>query len=398
IPNNKDEYKTLLINRFPLEKKGINDLFDDINKFDDGFTRFILNSDCSIFNKIHKNVLLFIKWSGKSTYDVLREYVKDDEFIRLFTALWMYHGLPPKDLSSLYFFIPWISYHTHGKYYIKGGAQALSNSFVNVIESNCGKVHLKSPVENILYEKDKVTGVKLKNGQEFKCKWVVSNANPISTYKMLPKDALNKKESHKIINFEIGCTLSQLYIGLDCNPSDINIPNDEIFFFEGSSHEEDYNLALNNKYSESGFLLTNYNSMDESLNSHKNGVLTMTYIDNYNYWSSDKEEYKLQKTKAKDEMILRLEKHYPGISDHIVVAELGTPRTMERYTKNPSGAVYGYSQSIKQAGRYRLTKKTSIKNLSLVGAWTNPGGGYEGAISGGIVEAHRIHKIMKNIK
>ena len=211
---------------------------------------------------------------------------------------------------------------------------------------------------------------------------------------MLPKNLLKKKEIEKIKGDKIGCTLSQLYIGVDVDPKDLKIPEDEVFFFEGNSHEEDYKMALENRYEESGFLLTNYNSMDKSLNEYNKGVLTMTYIDNYSYWSSDKEKYKKQKKEVTDKMINRLEKYYSGISNHIVVAELGTPRTMQRYTLNPKGAVYGYSQSVKQAGRYRFKKESSISNLSFVGAWTNPGGGYEGSISGAMVEAQRVSKIL----
>lgn len=183
---------------------------------------------------------------------------------------------------------------------------------------------------------------------------------------------------------------------LNINPKELNIPDDEVFFFEGNSHEEDYKMALENQYENCGFLLTNYNSMDPSLNEYNKGILTMTYIDNYNYWSSDIDKYRLQKKEVIDKMINRLEEIYKGISKHIVVSELGTPRTMERYTKNPKGAVYGYAQSVKQSGRYRIKKETSIPNLSFVGAWTNPGGGYEGSISGGMVEAQRVHKLMKN--
>lgn len=69
---------------------------------------------------------------------------------------------------------------------------------------------------------------------------------------------------------------------------------------------------------------------------------------------------------------------------------------MEKYTGNINGAVYGYEQNIKQAGRHRLKSRTSIKNLYLVGAWVNPGGGYEGAMSGGMVTAQDIHHNIKN--
>lgn len=395
IPNNIEDYFEFLIKRFGDEKENIKKLIKDIYRFKNGFEKLIIQNDSNIINKFHPDVLLFIKWSSKTTYEVLKKYTSNEELIDIFTGLWTYYGLPPKELSSIYYFIPWISYHLHGKYYIKGGAQHLSDSFVEVIKENGGEVHLKSNVENILYENNKVVGIRLENGKEFKSKWVISNASPLKTYEMLPKDALKSKEVEKIKNDKIGCTLSQLYIGLDVNPKELNIPNDEVFFFQERSHEDDYKMALENQYEKSGFLLTNYNTMDESLNEHTKGVLTMTYIDNYNYWSSDKIKYKLQKEEVIQKMINRLEKYYKGISKHIVVAELGTPRTMERYTKNPEGAVYGYAQSLKQSGMHRLKKETSISNLSFVGAWTNPGGGYEGAISGGMVEAQRINKLLK---
>lgn len=398
IPNNKNEYKKFLLDRFKTEQKGIEKLFVDIDRFNNGFTRFVLDRDNSILKKIHKDVLLFITWSGKTVYEVINKYVKNEEFIRIFTALWTYYGLPPKELSAVYFFVPWISYHEYGKYYIKGGAQKLSDSFVEVIKDNGGEVYLNAYVENILYEDGAVKGIKLKNGKEFKSKWIISNINPISTFNMLPKEALSDREKDKIINHKIGCSLLQLYIGLDCNPRELGIPDDEVFFLEGDSHEADYKLAKENQYEKSGFLLTNYNGMDSNLNPDNKGVITITYIDNYDYWSNNKEEYKKQKEEVCKKIIARLEKYYKGISNHIVISELATPKTMERYTKNPEGAVYGYGQYKNQAGGHRLRRNTTIKNLSLVGAWTNPGGGYEGTMSGGISEAIRISKIISNFK
>lgn len=382
VPNDKTEYINLLIDMFPSEEKEIKNLFDAIERFDNGFNKFILHKDNSVLSKLNKDVLLFINWSTKTTYEVISKYVKNEEFIRVFTTIWTYYGLPPKELSSLYFFIPWISYHKHGKFYIKGGAQELSNAFVKVIKSYGGDIKLRTNVEKIVYEKNKVCGIQDSNGEIYKCRWIVSNINPIDTYQMLPKESFNKRESKIILNSKIGITLSQLYLGLDCNPRDIGIDKEEIFFLKGKSHEEDYNLALNNKYDKSGFLLTNYNEIDKSLNEYNKGVLTMTYIDNYNYWPKYKEIYRKQKEEVTKIMIDTLETYYKGISNHIVIKELGTPKTMERYTKNKMGAVYGYSQYVNQAGKYRLKKESSVSCLSFVGAWVNPGGGYEGAISG----------------
>lgn len=213
IPNSIENYRKFLINRFYDEKENIEKLIKDLYRFNNGFERFILQKDLPIINKLHPDVFLFMSWSSKTTYEVLKKYTSNEELIKIFTALWTYYGLPPKELSALYYFIPWISYHIHGKYYIKGGAQQLSDSFIDVIKENGGEIHLKSNVEKILYENKKVVGIRLENRKEFRCKWIISNASPLKTYEMLPKDSLKSKEIEKIKNDKIGCTLSQLYIG-----------------------------------------------------------------------------------------------------------------------------------------------------------------------------------------
>ena len=397
IPNNCDEYKKLLKSIFKNYEKEIDNFFNAIKRFSIGFSHFVLNKNKFIFSKLHKDVFIFMKWSEKTTDEVIRNYIDDDEFVRFFTAIWPYYGMPPKKLSSLYFFIPWISYHLNGKYYIKGGAQSLSNAFVKAIRENNGEVILKSKVSSINYLDGKVSGVILENEDQIKSRWVVYNGSPLNLLDILPKGTLKEKEELKIKNFKIGCSLTQLYIALDCNPNDLNIPDDEVFYMGGKSPEEDYEISLNNDYKNAGFLLTNYNSMDDTLNPSDKGVITITFIDSYNYWNIDRNSYNERKDKVSNIIIARLEKLFKNIKEHIVLYELGTPRTMEKYTLNPKGAVYGYSQEVKQAGRYRLKNKTSIKNLNIVGAWVSPGGGYEGVISSGITCAELIRKKLKKL-
>ena len=118
VPNDLTLYKNLLFELFPNEVKNINRLFNDIYKFKSGFEKLILNKNSSILKKLNTDCLMFIRWSEKTTDEVVRSYIDNDDFIYIFTSLWPYYGLPPKQLSALYYFIPWISYHIYGKYYI----------------------------------------------------------------------------------------------------------------------------------------------------------------------------------------------------------------------------------------------------------------------------------------
>jgi phytoene dehydrogenase-like protein len=55
-----------------------------------------------------------------------------------------------------------------------------------------------------------------------------------------------------------------------------------------------------------------------------------------------------------------------------------------RYTKNPEGAIVGYEANFNNYGSIRIKNRTPVKGLYLASAWGNPGGGFTGAMSGGL--------------
>lgn len=80
----------------------------------------------------------------------------------------------------------------------------------------------------------------------------------------------------------------------------------------------------------------------------------------------------------------------PGFRDHITFAEGGTPRTVERFTLNNQGAIYGWDQSPEQSGANRLARVTPIEGLYLAGHWTQPGGGVISVVVSGVQTAQVI--------
>jgi phytoene dehydrogenase-like protein len=92
-------------------------------------------------------------------------------------------------------------------------------------------------------------------------------------------------------------------------------------------------------------------------------------------------------------LIDRLNKLIPGIKEEIEYCEVGTSKTIKRYTLNPEGTAYGFSQIPKQAGRKRIPQKAPVENLFFASAWTVPGHGFSGAIMSGYWCAQEILKI-----
>jgi prolycopene isomerase len=89
-------------------------------------------------------------------------------------------------------------------------------------------------------------------------------------------------------------------------------------------------------------------------------------------------------------MVGQVDARVPGFSGSLRFAEGGTPRTMERYTRNTAGAIYGWELSPSQVGPGRLGGVTPIAGLYLAGHWTRPGGGIYGVVLSGIDAAIRV--------
>jgi phytoene dehydrogenase-like protein len=84
-----------------------------------------------------------------------------------------------------------------------------------------------------------------------------------------------------------------------------------------------------------------------------------------------------------DGMAQRMEQAFPGSAANIIITELGTPATQERYVGNSNGAPFGLDVSPTQSGPFRPGVTTSIRGLYLAGTSTAWGPATEGAMLSG---------------
>lgn len=78
------------------------------------------------------------------------------------------------------------------------------------------------------------------------------------------------------------------------------------------------------------------------------------------------QEYLDFKERLTQKMVNGLEKAVPGISNHVVHKDLGTPITNDINTTE--GNVYGTEKSLKHIGPFAFKAKSEIENLYLCGA------------------------------
>lgn len=383
IPSNFEDYKNYFIKRFEGEKENIERLFDFL---------FAVKEDMKEVARDSKRMPKYTNYLQSITLDeFLREYTQNDDLIEEFSFLWLYYGLPQKELNASFYVLPWLSYHIGGTYYVRGGGGNLSEIFANKIKENGSDIFLSSEVVDVEVENDKIVCVKTKKDKIFMADKFVLACDPKVIFSMIK----NKNENiqnyvDEMNSFENSISLTQLYLGLDVNSKDLGMTKGD-YFIKVSGNQNTYEAIKNGDYENMDFGITCYDVLDPEFNDEGKGVITIIVGDLISNWPEYKtEEYKERKKEISDILIAKAEKVFPNIKEHIKVMELGTPHTMKRYTNNSEGAVYGWAQNDTQGGFDRLAFKTCLKNTYLAGAWTHPGGGFEGAITSGVICGEKV--------
>jgi len=396
VPNrNLPGYIDLLTKTFPAETEGIKALFEDMNGLTQDIVRLSskkANVDMSRFPADYPHLFRF---SGSTWGQIVDAKIRDAKLKAIISSLWIYYGLPPSKLASIYYAGPTFSYLTGGGYYPKGRSQTISNALVSFIEARGGKVLLGSRVDRILVKADTAYGVRTADRHEYTGKVVVSNVNAYDTFHtLLDKDEHLKEYLARMESFTPSLSSFQIFLGLKRNlVHELGVTDTEIFYYPGYDLEASYMAMRNADLSNPGFCVTLYDNLYPGYSPKgKNTVslLTLQGFDHWkryeiDYWKGNKQAYRAEKERMANLLIRQAEKIIlPGLSKATEVKEIGTPLTNVRYTGNYRGAIYGWDQTLDNSNGRRLPHATPIKNLYLAGAWTSPGHGYGGVMGSGL--------------
>ena len=114
-----------------------------------------------------------------------------------------------------------------------------------------------------------------------------------------------------------------------------------------------------------------------------------------NKWQNLNEEDYLRKKNEIGKTLLRYARRaYPDLGNSAVVFEIGTPRTYERFTARPSGAVGGSRLTLKNSNFHSVPHSIGIKGLWLAGDTTWPG---LGTVAGMLSSRNIAENILRTI-
>jgi phytoene dehydrogenase-like protein len=394
LTNNPDEMRDQLVRDFPMEKKGIERLFQKARQIGRSFkhyNRIFRSEETMTFTQRLRNkirllefAIPFIPWLSftgeKGIKKGLDRFFKDPRLHKIFSG--------EQEVLGCLIPIGWSYFHDF-QTPPKGGSQVIPHWLKYVINYYKNPIGLQCFVKEIFVEQGRSAGLLfVQKGKErrLNSKYIIAACDIETVYeKMLPANAVPVSLKRKLRKAELYSSSITVSLALDCPAESLGF-NEELIHLVDENQPFDCQSSGDPNRSEISIIAPSMR--DKSLAPQNQGTLTLympAFMDYSNEWETKLdvygkrvrgEAYQHLKKQVADILIARVEKKLaPGLRAHIIFYEVATPVTHWRYTGNKNGTMMGA-----RPGRENMKNKishyrTPVKNLLIGGHWAELGGG-----------------------
>jgi phytoene dehydrogenase-like protein len=381
-PANLDALTNKLSDQFPQEKKNIQKYLTLVQNVSRQLE--LIPKVRTLWDQI--TIPFRTKHMGKyalfSLKRVINWHLKDPLLKKILNIQFGDHGLAPAK-ASFPLHAAVMGHYLGGGFYPMGGGGAIIKAMTNSLKRLDGEVRTGTRVHKILLKgaaRKGAVGVQLENGEQLFAKRIISNADPGITYlKLVGKENLSKKLLNKLEKTTYSCTSLMLFLTVDMDLKKAGLDSGNIWYMAEGDMDDIYSKMMQPEILSDGTfpgMFISCTTMKDpiSFNGKHHTIEAITYIDYESFKKFEDEKFELSdaylkfKEQVKNKMIRTLEKVIPGVRDHIVQSELGTPITNQFYINSTKGSVYGTEKSLKHIGPFAYKAKSEIENLYLCGA------------------------------
>lgn len=398
LPNEPDQLRRTLLDRFPADRAGIEQFFQELlSHGKDSYYQY------QIFDGSYDADFQRLRWASRNLKDItvadaFRERFSDGMLREILSAPGLYVGGYPEDLSYLYFLHVVYATLCVGCAYVAESAQGLSDALARRIVTAGGQVKLSSPVQKISFSRGENKHRVATSKEQFFSKNIYINVAPHRAFQTLfePEPAL-EPVAQKLSGLKPAWSTTTLYLTLDADPSGLGVsaietmilPNPQEYCLRRRAELEDPNCPVEVLeavlWGASPFELTNYHA----LNAGAGRVLCLNILDTPEHWPERRNpEYKAKKERARQVLLGRLYAAKPALEGHVVFSELASPLTYQRFTGNTGGSGYGALVG-KGASSHNFHFGFPFKGVHFLSAWV-AGSGYEAAFAYAEVKAKAL--------
>ncbi|WP_193213111.1 phytoene desaturase family protein [Luteolibacter marinus] len=309
----------------------------------------------------------------------------DPHLRAIFEYFIKYVGSSAVDSPGYMNLMPMIQFD-HGLWYVRGGMYALAEGLGRLMGEMAIPVHLSTGVASIAKDGNRVSGLRLENGEIFPCDLVVSNMEVIPVYeKLLGEPPAFMKKLEK---FQPACSGLVIHVGTKVVYPQLAHHN---FFYSAKQHDHFNSVFHEGKLPEDPtiYVVAPTRSDPAKAPAGCDIIKILPHIPPLEEGSGIGHEDYL---KLRERVMVKLERMgLAGLRGNIVTEDLLTPVDIERMYRSNRGSIYGVVTDWKLNRGFKAPKCSSkYKNLYFCGGSVNPGGGMPMAILSGQKVADRI--------
>ncbi|MCB9596992.1 MAG: NAD(P)/FAD-dependent oxidoreductase [Sandaracinaceae bacterium] len=373
-----DRFRDRLAADFPKEKAGLDRFFELLRDVD-----FTLKTAQRIKGAKDALQVLFtapkvIRWGRATLAQLLDHYFDDPQLKAAIAGPCGDLGLPPSRVSAI-MHMGVLTHYAAGAYFPHGGSGALRDAFVGGLQREGAVMHRNARVERILHDGGRVTGVRTAEGKSYTADAVISNAQAPTTYDMVGLEHVGKRLERKLERTEYSYASVVIFMGVDGDLDTSGVGSANIWSYGSTDIEQMYSEAALGDFTEGGsYFLTVPTNKDPEGGLAPAGMqtvelVTLCHAHPFERWFGDKtmkrgEEYEVFKETIANHYLELAEQHLPGLREHIVLKEIGTPATNISFTSSPHGNIYGPAHTPDQTPPFRFGARAPIEGLFLCGA------------------------------
>ncbi len=263
--------------------------------------------------------------------------------------------------------------------YPVGGSLEFARKITDKYTAGGGKINYNNRVSKIMVENDRVTGIKLEDGQVHKADIVISAADGKTTiYDFLDGKYLDKTIEREYKQGNLNPSKVQIALGIDRYMEDY--PRTIKLLFDKPWESID-----GSKYDSIDVLV--YSGKANLAPPGKTLIVVQIDTEKFDYWKElrnrDKKEYRRVKGEIARQLIKILEERLDSIKNYVVMVDIATPVTYKRYTGNWKGSIQGWAnENIFKSNPFKK-ELPGLENFYICGQWVVPGGGVPNVFKSG---------------
>lgn len=314
----------------------------------------------------------------RGVYSFVSRYFRSPQLRMVFSFHPLFIGGNPFRASAIYSIVPYLE-RLGGVHFTMGGMYTLVEAMERLFRSLGGEVRCGTPVEQLLLEGQRASGVQLEDGTRLEADAVVANSDVASTFlTLLPESARSQPTASRVKRYHYSMSCFLLYLGL--NRQYEHLRHHTIIMpdhyqklirdiFDGQGMPDD--LAL--------YLHTPTRTDPSMAPAGCESMYVLAPVPNLAHgidWT--------QQTPAFRDRILRFleqEMGLEGLEASIVTERVFTPVDFATELRSYLGAAFSIEPTLFQSAYLRPHNRSgSIDGLYLVGAGTHPGAGIPGVL------------------